>query len=79
MESSCNITAVMDDYGFGEQVTVKQLADALGVSASTIHYQAKHGRIAVTRTFGGVLVVDRDEAIRVVRLYRRTHQWTEQD
>jgi predicted site-specific integrase-resolvase len=77
MESSCNITAVMDDYGFAEQVTVKQLADVLGVSISTVHYQIKHDRIAATRTYGGILVIARDEAVRVVQQYRRRSTWGE--
>jgi hypothetical protein len=64
-----------------EQVTVQQLADALGLSKWTVHWHIREGHIPANRIpMPGskiyIVTVDRDKAEQIVAEYQRYKRWT---
>lgn len=51
----------------GKMLSTRELADAIGVSESTVRRWANQGRIRVTRTAGGHRRIHRSEAVRFIR------------
>lgn len=75
--------ALVNDFHFPEElVTVRQLADALGVTVQGVHHHIRAGHIPVIKSRAPgtdvfVYLIARKDAERIVARYRRDKSWTD--